>query len=160
MVQPVPHGYHTVTPYIVSPDEAARIAFIKQAFGATEHHVMRLPDGTVMHADLIIHDAHVMIGQAGAGQPPFPAMLYLYVPNADSVYQQAVAAGGTPLREPTTEFYGDRHGAVTDSAGNQWWIATHVEDVPDEELQQRAAMQQRREDSQERQNRADDPRST
>jgi uncharacterized glyoxalase superfamily protein PhnB len=86
-----------------------------------------------------------MVGQAGGENKPFPAMLYLYVPDVDAVYKQARAAGGTSISEPSTQFYGDRHGAVSDSEGNQWWIATHVEDVPDEEMRRRAEqfMQQR-----------------
>jgi PhnB protein len=144
-VTPIPDGYHTVTPYIVSPDASATIEFAKHAFGAREHHVMRGPDGTVMHADVVIGSSHVMIGQAGGPNKAFPAMLYLYVPDVDATFQQAVAAGGTALHPVSTQFYGDRHGAIADAAGNQWWIATHVEDVPDEELRRRAedAMRQR-----------------
>jgi uncharacterized glyoxalase superfamily protein PhnB len=144
-VKPVPDGYHTVTPYIVARDAAAVIEFAKRAFGAKEQHVMRMPDGRVMHGDIVIGSSHVMVGQAGGENKPFPAMLYLYVPDVDAVYKQALAAGGTSISEPSTQFYGDRHGAVSDSEGNQWWIATHVEDVPDEEMRRRAEqfMQQR-----------------
>jgi uncharacterized glyoxalase superfamily protein PhnB len=144
-VQPVPEGYHTVTPYIVARDAAAVIEFAKRAFGAKEHHAMRLPDGRVMHGDIVIGNSHVMIGQAGGENNAFPAMLYLYVPDADGTYRDALAAGATSLSEPTTQFYGDRHAAVTDAEGNQWWIATHVEDVPDDEMRRRADqfMQQR-----------------
>ena len=144
-VKPIPDGYQTVTPYIVSPDAAATIDFATRAFGAREHHVMRMPDGRVMHGDVIIGNSHVMIGQAAGENTAFPAMLYLYVPDVDAVYKQAVAAGGTPLQPVSTQFYGDRHGAISDAAGNQWWIATHVEDVSDEELRRRSeeAMKQR-----------------
>jgi PhnB protein len=144
-VQPIPQGYHTVTPYIVAGDANALIEFTKRAFGAEEVHVMRMPDGRVMHGDVMIGNSHVMIGQAGGENKPFPAMLYLYVPDVDATFKQATAAGGTSIHEPATQFYGDRHGAVTDAEGNQWWIATHVEDVPEDELQRRgqAAMAQR-----------------
>ena len=138
-VKPIPDGYETVTPYIVVRDAAAVIEFATRAFGAREHHVMRLPDGRVMHGDIIIGTSHVMVGQAGGENKPFPAMLYLYVPDVDAVYQQAIAAGGTSIAEPATQFYGDRHAAVNDTEGNQWWIATHVEDVPDDEMERRAA---------------------
>ena len=138
-VHPIPEGYHTVTPYIVASDAAAVIEFAKAAFGATENHVMRLPDGRVMHGDITIGNSHVMVGQAGGDSRPFPAMLYLYVPDVDAMYRQAVAAGGVSLQEPATQFYGDRHGAISDASGNQWWIATHVEDVSDEEMQRRSA---------------------
>jgi len=144
-VKPIPEGYHTVTPYIVSRDAAATIDFAKRAFGAREHHVMRMPDGKVMHADIVIGNSHVMIGQAGGPNQAFPAMLYLYVPDVDATFQQAVSAGGTSLHAVSTQFYGDRHGAIGDVDGNQWWIATHVEDVSEEELGRRAeeAMRQR-----------------
>jgi PhnB protein len=65
------------------------------------------------------------------------AMLHLYVENSDAVYQQALKAGGISLREPVNEFYGDRSAGVKDKWGNQWWIATHIEDVGDEEIRKR-----------------------
>ena len=144
-VKPVPEGYHTVTPFIVSPDAAATIEFMKSAFGARENHISRMPDGTVMHADLTIGNSHVMLGHAGGANTPFPAMLYLYVDDCDAMFKRAVAAGGKVLMELSTQFYGDRHGAVTDTMGNHWWIATHVEDVPEAELHRRmqAAMKER-----------------
>ncbi len=137
-VKPVPEGFHTVTPYLVVEDANALIEFLKAAFGANEHHVMRGPDGSVWHADLIVGDSHVMLGQAGGQNKAFPAMLYAYVPDVDSTYERAIAAGAKAMHPPSTQFYGDRHGAVEDCCGNQWWIATHVEDVPDDELARRA----------------------
>lgn len=137
-VKPIPDGFHTVTPYLVAQDAAALIDFIKRGLGGQERFVMRRPDGTIGHAEMIVGDSHVMIGQAGGANSPFPAMLYLYVPDVDALYKQAVAAGARALHEPDTQFYGDRHAAVVDSNGNQWWIATHVEDVAPDELQRRA----------------------
>jgi len=137
-VKPVPESFHTVTPYLVAEDAVALIDFIKRGLGGQEKFVMHRPDGSIGHAEMIIGDSHVMIGQAGGPNKAFPAMLYLYVPDVDARYAQAVAAGATTLHEPSTQFYGDRHGAVVDSNGNQWWIATHVEDVSPEELQRRA----------------------
>ena len=99
---------------------------------------MRGPDGSVWHADMIVGDSHVMMGQAGGPNKPFPAMLYAYLPDVDAVYERALAAGAKSVQPPSTQFYGDRHGAVEDCCGNQWWIATHVEDVPEDELQRRA----------------------
>jgi len=137
-VKPVPEGYGTVTPYLVAADAAALIDFIACGLGGQETFVMRRPDGTIRHAEMTIGDSHVMIGQAGGSNSAFPAMLYVYVPDVDAAYARAVAAGATALHEPTTQFYGDRHGAVVDSNGNQWWIATHVEDVSNEEMERRA----------------------
>ncbi len=135
-VKPVPEGYQTVIPYIVVPGVAKLMDFAKQAFGATEVHVSKLPDGSVMHAEIKIGDSIVMIGDGG--QKTFLAMLHLYMEDVDGVYQRAIQAGGKSLREPTDQFYGDRSAAVEDSFGNQWWIATHVEDVTPEEIERRA----------------------
>ena len=142
-VQPVPEGYHTITPYLVVNDANALLEFVTRAFGATVSHAMRGPDGRVMHAEIVIGDSCVMLGEGG--EKSMPAMLYMYVKDCDALYQQALAAGGESIQPVTTQFYGDRSGAVRDCCGNQWWIATHVEDVSDEELQRRAAqaMQER-----------------
>jgi|SRR5215216_3782237 len=138
-VQPVPDTYHTVTPYLVVKGASQLVDFLKRAFGAKEVHLMTMPNGDVAHGDLLIGDSHVMLGEANGPWPSQPASIYLYVPDCDAGYKQAVAAGGTPVHEPKTEFYGDRHGAVKDPSGNTWWIATHVEDVPPQELEKRAA---------------------
>jgi PhnB protein len=135
-VKPVPEGCHTGIPYIVVPGVAKLIDFAKQAFGATEVHVSKLPDGSVMHAEIKIGDSIIMMGDGG--QKTFLAMLHLYMEDVDAVYQRAIQAGGKSLREPTDQFYGDRSAAVEDSFGNQWWIATHVEDVAPEEIERRA----------------------
>ena len=137
-VKPIPEGFRTVTPYLVAADAAALIDFIKKGLGGQEKFVMRRPDGSIGHAEMTIGDSNVMIGQAGGPNNAFPAMLYLYVPDVDAAFARAVAAGAKPLHEPATMFYGDRHGAVVDANGNQWWVATHVEDVPPDELQRRA----------------------
>jgi PhnB protein len=136
-VKAIPEGFHTVTPYLMSTDANGLLDFVKRAFGAKEHHVMRGPDGKVGHADLVIGDSHVMMGQAHGNWAPMPSQLYLYVPDCDASFKQAVAAGGTVVEEPKTQFYGDRHGCVKDLVGNLWWLATHVEDVSNEEFERR-----------------------
>jgi uncharacterized glyoxalase superfamily protein PhnB len=136
-VKPVPEGRHTVIPYIVVPGVAKLIDFAKQAFGATEVYVSKLPDGSVMHAEIKIGDSIIMMGEGGATFKTFLAMLHLYMDDVDAVYQRAIQAGGKSLREPTDQFYGDRSGAVEDAFGNQWWIATHIEDVTPEEIERR-----------------------
>ncbi|MGE0451045.1 MAG: VOC family protein [Vicinamibacterales bacterium] len=136
-VRPVPEGYHTITPYLLVADAGALLDFVQRAFDGRSARAMRGPDGQVMHADVVIGDSHVMIGQGGGAV--MPTMLYLYVDDADALYARAIAAGGEAVQAMTTQFYGDRSGAVRDPAGNQWWIATHVEDVSSEELERRAA---------------------
>lgn len=138
-VKPVPDGYHTVTPYLVVKGAAQLVDFLTRAFGATETHIMKGPDGEIRHGDLVVGDSHIMLGEASGQWPSQPTSLYVYLPDCDAAYQQALAAGGTPVQEPSTQFYGDRHGAVKDPTGNTWWVATHVEDVSPEELQKRSA---------------------
>ena len=142
-VNPIPDGYHTVTPYLVVRDVAGLIDFLQQAFAAKEIERMQGPDGSITHAEVRIGDSVVMMGQATDDVEPMPAMLHLYLEDVDAAYRQAVAAGGASLREPTDEFYGDRSAAVKDAYGNQWWLATHIEDVSPEEMQKRAAAQAR-----------------
>ena len=85
----------------------------------------------------VIGDSLVMVGSAGPENPAMPAMIHLYVEDCDAVYERALAAGATSEREPTDQFYGDRSGGVRDQGGNLWWIATHVEDVPEDEMAKR-----------------------
>jgi PhnB protein len=136
-VKPVPEGHHTVTAYLLVDDANAQVEFLQRAFGGRVTELHKDPNGRVMHADVLIGDSHVMLGQAGAEWKAMPAMVHLYVPDCDSAYTAAIAAGATSVREPKTEFYGDRSGGVRDSNGNQWWIATHVEDVSAEEIERR-----------------------
>jgi PhnB protein len=143
-VKHIPTGYHSVTPFLVVNGASRLIDFLKQAFDAQEVERMGSPDGTVMHAEVNIGDSRVMISDATGEWSPMPSTLYLYVKDADAVYRKAINAGGNSLREPADQFYGDRNAGVRDPAGNQWWIATHKEDVSPAELQQRAAAMQQR----------------
>ncbi len=136
-VKPVPDGYHSVTPYLTVKGAAQLIGFLKEAFGAEE--TFRMGGDRVMHAEVRIGDSMVMLGDAP--DQPMPAMIHLYMPDVDAVYRRALTAGATSEREPADQFYGDRSAGVRDAFGNVWWIATHVEDVPPEELQRRAAAQ-------------------
>lgn len=120
----VPAGYHTVTPYLVSPGTARLIEFLKEAFGAQELQRNARPDGAIRHAEVKIGDSVVMLGEATEEWPPMPALLYVYVEDVDAIYRQALEAGGTSLREPADQPYGDRTGGVADPSGNQWWLAT------------------------------------
>ena len=120
----IPAGYHTITPYLVSPGAARVIDFLKAAFGAQELQRDARPNGTIRHAEVKIGDSVVMLGEATEEWPPMPAMLYVYVEDVDRVYRQAIEAGATSLREPADQPSGDRVGGVADPAGNQWWLAT------------------------------------
>jgi PhnB protein len=145
-VQPVPEGYHTVTPYLTVDDAAAAIEFYEKAFGAKERVRMDTPDGKVGHAELEIGDSLVMLSDAlpqFTARPPkelggTTASVFLYVEDVDAVTKQAVDAGATVTTEVADQFWGDRFGAVTDPFGHLWSISTHVEDVPPEEMAERA----------------------
>ena len=145
--KPIPDGYHTVTPYLIVKGAAAALEFYKKAFGATE--IMRhcLPDGRVCHSEFQIGDTRIMLAdefpEMGASGPKTlggtPVGLALYVPDVDASAARVVAAGATVERPVTDQFYGDRTGTFVDPFGHKWTIATHKEDVSDEELQKRMA---------------------
>jgi uncharacterized glyoxalase superfamily protein PhnB len=137
-VKPIPEGFHTVTPYLIVQGASKLIDFLKQAFEAEEIYRQNMPDGTVMHAQVRIGDSMLMMSDATSQHKPMPSMIYLYVEDVDAVYNRALKAGATSLRKPTDEFYGDRSGGVKHQFGNQWWIGTHIEDVPPEEMEKRA----------------------
>jgi PhnB protein len=140
--QPIPEGFRTVTPYFTVQGVPRLIEFLKQAFEAEEVRRSVMPDGTVMNAELKIGDSMVMLGEAPknrTGLKITASMLYMYVVDADYVYERAVKAGGKTIREPADQMYGDRVGAIEDPWGNQWWIATRKENVSDEELSIRMA---------------------
>jgi PhnB protein len=137
---PIPEGYSTVTPYLCVVEAARLIEFLKQAFAAKVIVRMDGPDGSVMHAEVKIGDSMVMIGQVPAERAT-RAMLHLYLPDADATYKKALAAGATSVREMADQFYGDRTGGVRDAFGNDWYIATHIEDVSPEEMKRRMAAQ-------------------
>ncbi len=137
-VQAVPDGYHAVTPYLVVQGVDRLIPFLNQAFGAEVKERHASPDGAVMHAELLVGDSIVMMGEAPEPTAASPSNLYLYVEDVDRTYRQALEAGGTSVREPADQFYGDRSGGVIDPAGNQWWISSHVEDVSMEEMRRRS----------------------
>ena len=137
-VKAVPEGFHTVTPYFVVDDATKFIEFVKKAFNGEETFVHKREDGGIMHATLKIGDSTIMLGETMDGMKAEINMIYLYVDDADKIYEQAIAAKAKSIREPKTEFYGDRAGCVKDSWGNTWWISTHVEDVDDKELERRS----------------------
>lgn len=137
--KPIPDGYHTVTPYLTVRGAAKVIDFLKQAFGAElSHEPLKRPDGTIMHAQVKIGDSRIMIAEENEMSKATASSLYIYVPDVDSVFRQAVRAGGKTIMEPTDMFYGDRSGGVKDSSGNSWFVATHKEDVAPQELTKRA----------------------
>jgi uncharacterized glyoxalase superfamily protein PhnB len=143
--KPVPEGYHTVTAHLMLDNAAQTMEWYKKAFGAEEKGRHLGPDGKVMHAVLRIGNSLVIMNDVMPGQKGpqayggSPASLWLYVDNADAIFNQAVGAGATVVVPLGDQFWGDRGGAVTDPAGYTWWIATRKEDLTTAELEQRAA---------------------
>lgn len=113
------------------------IEFCKKVFDAKLTDITKRDDGKIVHATLHIRDSAVMLSEFSDKYPTFPAMMYIYVEDVDAVYKKGIEAGGVSLREPTNEFYGDRSCGFKDISGNQWWIASHIEDVSNEVIKRR-----------------------
>jgi len=124
-----PKGLNSVNVYMHPLRAEPVINFLKRAFGAREIAKYASPDGVVHHAEIRVGDSVVEMGEAQGKYPPMPTMFYLYVPNCDATYQRALQAGATSIAEPVDQPYGDRSGAVKDPFGNQWYIATHINDL-------------------------------
>lgn len=125
-----PPGLRTVTPYLLARGASELSRFLQQALGAEETERASAADGTVLHAKLKVGDSIVELGEARGAFQPLPCSLYLYVPDADTWYQRAVQAGATSLMEPADQPFGDRMGGIRDPAGNHWYFATHIRDLP------------------------------
>jgi PhnB protein len=134
----IPKGFHTVTPYLLANKASALLDFIVNAIGGTVKERMDGPDGEVAHSQIVIGDSIIMVGGAQPTHPAMPTMLYLYVKDTDAAFNKAVAGGATVIMPPTDMFYGDRNAGVSDPFGNQWWFATHIEDLSDEEVAKRS----------------------
>ncbi len=146
-VMSIPDGYSALTPYLILSDATAALAFYERAFGARERLRLPAPGGKIGHAEIEIGGSVIMLAdefpamdckspQAYGGSP---ISLHLYVVDADVTFAQALAAGAKIQRPLENKFYGDRTGSVTDPFGYVWHIATHIEDVPHDELVRRAA---------------------
>jgi len=136
-VRPVPKGFTNVTPHLSIKDANAALAFYKKAFGAKVLGKMVAPNGMLLHADLMIGDAHVFISEPMMDNRPGSSTLHLYVENAEKVWKKAVAAGAQIVMPMAISFWGDQYGVLSDAFGQQWAISSHVEDVPPAELKKR-----------------------
>jgi len=118
--------YHTVTPYLIVPDADAEIAFLKSAFGGTEKSCQRNADNSVMHAEIMIGDSLVMLGQSSEAWQPRQGSFYLWVRDVDATYAQALKAGARSESQPEDKPYGHRNAGVIDASGILWWIGAPV----------------------------------
>lgn len=143
-----PQGFHSVCPYLVVDDPAAALAFYARAFGARE--ILRHTDdkGRITHAEMMVGDSPIMlsggfeVGPLAAHTPGrlggSSLHLYLYVPDVDALFTQAVAAGGREVMSVADQSYGDRMGGVLDPFGHMWWLATFKPELASPELRDRA----------------------
>ncbi|WP_135468429.1 VOC family protein [Crenalkalicoccus roseus] len=144
-VPPIPPGYRSVTPYLILEDAARALAWYAEAFGARERMRLPMPNGRIGHAEIEIGDSVVMLADAvpehGIRDPRAlggsPVTLHLYVAEVDATVARAVAAGAALQRPVENQFYGDRSGTVQDPFGHIWHVASHVEEVPPEEMARR-----------------------
>jgi PhnB protein len=154
MAKPIPEGYRSVNVILTVDDAAKAIDFYKEAFGAKE--ISRLPMGDMIgHAELQIGDTRIMLndefpesdnlGPNSRGGTTFG--LVIYTPDVDAAFKKAIQAGGTEKMPVEDRFWGDRMGTLTDPFGHQWSIATHVEDVPPEQFEERMAQSQKQKQS-------------
>jgi PhnB protein len=145
-VKPIPDGYHSLTPYLIVSGAAAAIDYYKKAFGAVE--LFRMDhQGKIGHAEMKIGDSPFMLADEYPEMKYFgpqkfggtPVSLMIYVDDVDTIYKQAIEAGGTEVKPLQDQFYGDRSGTLTDPFGHVWTVATHKEDVTPEEMDKRMA---------------------
>jgi len=138
-VPPIPEGFHTITPYLSVEGADRFIDFVKTAFKAKEMMRIPSPDGSIMHAQVLIGDSPLMMTEACEKLPAMPASIYLYVEDTDATYARSIVAGAVSIHDPADQFYGDRSSGVKDPFGNLWWIGTQQEIVSPEKLKQRMA---------------------
>lgn len=136
-VNPVPEGFHSVTPYLHVEDAVNLINFLVHAFDARVKNTHNLPDGTVLNAMVVIGNSAIEISQVRGDFQPMPAALHLYVEDVDSIYQKAVELGAISIAEPENQIYGDREAFIIDPSGNHWYLATRIEDLSTEEINKR-----------------------
>jgi PhnB protein len=147
MVKAIPDDYPRVMPYLSVDGAADAIAFYTKVFGAEERLRMAAPEGKVGHAELQIGDSVVMLADTlpdmGGKSPKdvggSPVTMMVYVEDVDDCFNRALDNGATEVRKVEDQFYGDRAGQLEDPWGHLWFVASHVEDVPDEEMKRRAA---------------------
>jgi len=146
-VKPVPEGFHTVTPYLIQRDAAKALEFYKKAFGAETRVSMPGPGGKIMHAEVKIGDSIIFLADENPAMAPdnkspqtagcVTGSIFLYVPNVDAAVKKAVDAGAKVTMPVADMFWGDRFGKVVDPFGHHWGVATHIEEVPPQEMDTR-----------------------
>lgn len=122
-------NFRSVTPHLYAAQPVQLIEFLQKAFGGEDVYRAQMPDGGIPHAQVRIGDSIVALAGGHGPYQPMPSTLHLYVPDADSIYNQALRAGATSIQPVADQPYGDRSGGVQDPFGNRWFIATHIRDM-------------------------------
>lgn len=145
-VKAIPDGYPKVIPSLAIDGAAAAIDFYCAVFEATVRIRMEGPGDKIGHAELQLGDSVIMLadefpemdhrGPRAVGGTP--VTLSIYVEDVDAVFAKALAEGARELRPVEDQFYGDRVGQLEDPFGHRWSVATHVEDISEEEMMRRA----------------------
>lgn len=134
-----PPRHHTVNPALVVPMIPRAVEFLVRVFDAVEVQRMALPDGTVVHAEVVIDDSLVMLMAPRRGGAPMPCSLGIYADDVDATYARAMAHGARSIHAPADQFYGHRTARIEDPAGNQWTIHTVIETLSAEEVYARSS---------------------
>jgi PhnB protein len=146
-VNPIPEGYPRVTPYLHVDGAEGAIEFYTEVLGGQERMRMPGPEGRIGHAEIAVGNAVIMLAdefpEMGVLGPKSvggtPVTLHVYVEDVDAAFQAALSRGATEVSAVENQFYGDRSGQFEDPWGHRWNVASHVEDVPPEEMEKRAA---------------------
>ncbi|MEL6867875.1 MAG: VOC family protein [Bacteroidota bacterium] len=136
-IAPIPKGYHTVNPFIITDDLPALVSFLEKAFDATPYAKTVSPKGAVLNLELRVGDSILMLSSARGGFGPFVMSFYLYVEDVDKAYEKALAAGGQSFFPPTDQFYGNRDCGIVGPRGNYWFIGSRKEELTEEEITRR-----------------------
>ena len=147
MAKPIPDNYPQVMPYLIVDGAKEAIEFYKGVLGATERMRLEGPDGGIGHAELEIGESVIMLADENPGMDiegpksvgGTPVTIHVYIEDADAAFERALQAGAKPLRAVEDQFYGDRSGQFEDPYGHRWNVATHVEDISEDEMSRRAA---------------------
>jgi PhnB protein len=144
MTQPIPDGYHALTPSLVVDGGVAALEFYERAFGAEIVRKLEM-GGKIMYAELRIGDSlftindampdHGYVAPGGDGNQS--SSILIYCEDVDALHSRAVEAGAETINAPADQFHGDRAGSVRDPFGHRWALATHTEDMSEEEMQKR-----------------------
>ena len=124
-IEPNPiQDLHTAAVYFHPVGAPKFIDFLQNAFGAEVVVRHQSDEGFVYHAKVRVGDSIIELGEPHDQWQPMATSIYMYVPDVDAAYRQALNAGATSILEPTDQPYGDRNAWVTDEFGHTWYLST------------------------------------